>query len=73
MQEVDATNVHSLLACVPEVVKSQLLEQWLSLYLLPFILQHIPHALVREKYCTCSYDIRYFVCLFVFVGLFIYW
>lgn len=49
MREVDTSNLHSVLVCVPEFVKSQLLEQWLSLHLLPLILLHFPQMLVRQN------------------------
>ena len=47
LQEFDTSDFHSVLVCVPEFVKSQLLEQWLSLHLLPLVLQYFPQMLVR--------------------------
>ena len=48
VNEVDANNLLPLLECVPDSVPSPLLTSWLAQNVVPFLLQHVPQALVRE-------------------------
>jgi hypothetical protein len=48
VSELDANNLLPLLECVPDSAPSPLLTSWLAQNAVPFLLQHVPQALVRE-------------------------
>ena len=49
VNELDANNLLPLLECVPDSVPSPLLTSWLAQNVVPFLLQHVPQALVGEQ------------------------
>ena len=67
MQELDKDNIYLVLGCVPETLDSVQLGRWISRYVVPLILQHLPEALVRRSPSMWSLDCChvwfYFVCV----------
>lgn len=64
VREMDTPSLLSILQSVPETVHSDLLGRWVSSYIIPFALQHLPQSMVSKQpgIALCVLDFVHDIC-----------